>query len=37
LFRHYAVEYIPWHDEQLLFDVDNEDDYRKLLAWGVED
>lgn len=37
LFRHYTVEYIPWHDEHLLFDVDNEDDYRKLLAWGVEE
>lgn len=37
LFRDYAVEYIPWHDEHLLFDVDNEDDYRKLLAWGVEE
>jgi molybdenum cofactor cytidylyltransferase len=37
LFRHYPLEYIPWHDESLLFDVDNEDDYRKLLAWGVQD
>ena len=37
LFRNHPVEYIPWHDESLLFDVDNEDDYRKLLAWGVED
>jgi molybdenum cofactor cytidylyltransferase len=37
LFREYPVEYIPWHDEQLLFDVDNEDDYRKLLAWGVNE
>jgi molybdenum cofactor cytidylyltransferase len=37
LFREYPVEYIPWHDEHLLFDVDNEDDYRKLLAWGVNE
>lgn len=37
LFREYAVEYIPWHDESLLFDVDDEDDYRKLLAWGVSE
>ena len=37
LFREYPVEYIPWHDEHLLFDVDNEDDYRKLLAWGVDE
>lgn len=37
LFREYAVEYVPWHDESLLFDVDDEDDYRKLLAWGVSE
>jgi molybdenum cofactor cytidylyltransferase len=37
LFREYPVEYIPWHDEHLFFDVDDEDDYRKLLAWGVEE
>jgi molybdenum cofactor cytidylyltransferase len=37
VFRKYPVEYIPWHDEGLLFDVDDEDDYRKLLAWGVEE
>jgi molybdenum cofactor cytidylyltransferase len=37
VFSNYRVDYIPWHDESLLFDVDTEDDYRKLLAWGVED
>jgi molybdenum cofactor cytidylyltransferase len=37
LFTKYAVDYVPWHDESLLLDVDTEDDYRKLLAWGVED
>lgn len=37
LFREYSVEYVPWHDESLLFDVDDENDYRKLLAWGVEE
>jgi molybdenum cofactor cytidylyltransferase len=37
VFRKYPVEYIPWHDEGLLFDVDDEDDYHKLLAWGVEE
>lgn len=37
IFRNYPVEYIPWHDESLLFDVDNEADYRKLLAWGVDE
>lgn len=35
IFSNYKVEYIPWHDESLLFDVDTADDYRKLLAWGV--
>ena len=37
IFSNYKVDYIPWHDESLLFDVDTEDDYRKLLAWGVKD
>jgi molybdenum cofactor cytidylyltransferase len=37
IFRNHPVEYLPWHDESLLFDVDSEDDYRKLLAWGVEE
>lgn len=35
IFTNYKVEYVPWHDESLLFDVDTADDYRKLLAWGV--
>ena len=37
LFREYPVEYIPWHDDGLLLDVDDENDYRKLLAWGVDE
>ena len=37
LFRKYSIEYVPWHDESLLFDVDDEQAYRRLLAWGVED
>ncbi len=37
LFRKYPIEYVPWHDERLLFDVDDETAYRRLLAWGVED
>ena len=37
IFSNYKVDYIPWHDESLLFDVDTTDDYRKLLAWGVKD
>lgn len=35
IFTNYKVDYVPWHDESLLFDVDTADDYRKLLAWGV--
>jgi molybdenum cofactor cytidylyltransferase len=37
IFSNHQVDYIPWLDESLLFDVDTEDDYRKLLAWGVKD
>lgn len=33
--RQFPVEYVPWHDESLLFDVDEEEDYRKLMMWGV--
>lgn len=28
--RQFPVEYLTWHDEHLLLDVDNEDDYRNL-------
>ncbi len=35
LFREYLLDYLPWQDESLLLDVDNEADYQKLLAWGV--
>jgi molybdenum cofactor cytidylyltransferase len=37
VFSNYKVDYVPWHDESLLFDVNTADDYRKLLAWGVEE
>lgn len=37
LFRKYPLEYVPWHDERLLFDVDDETAYHRLLAWGVDD
>jgi molybdenum cofactor cytidylyltransferase len=37
LFRKYPLEYVPWHDESLLFDVDDDAAYRRLLAWGVDD
>lgn len=33
--RQFPAEYVPWHDESLLFDVDDEEDYRKLMLWGV--
>ncbi len=35
--RQFAVEYVPWHDESLLFDVDDEEDYRKMMMWGRTD
>lgn len=35
--RQFPVEYVPWHDESLLFDVDDEEDYRKLMVWGRAD
>lgn len=31
LFSRYAVEYLPWHDERLLLDVDTPEDYQRLL------
>jgi molybdenum cofactor cytidylyltransferase len=37
LFTKFKVEYVTWHDESLLFDVDTEADYRKLLDWGVKE
>lgn len=32
--RQFPVEYVTWHDESLLFDVDDEEDYWKLMGWG---
>ena len=32
IFSKHRVEYLPWHDERLLLDVDTEADYRRLLA-----
>ena len=37
IFSRHPVDYVEWHDESLLLDVDTEADYHKLLAWGVED
>jgi molybdenum cofactor cytidylyltransferase len=31
IFDKYKVEYIPWHDDILLFDVDKPTDYQKLI------
>lgn len=31
IFSKHRVEYLPWHDERLLLDVDTEADYRRLL------
>lgn len=31
LMRQFPVEYVPWHDETLLLDVDSEADYQRLL------
>jgi len=32
LFSHYPVNWVEWHDESILFDIDTEDDYQRLLA-----
>jgi molybdenum cofactor cytidylyltransferase len=32
VFSKYPVTYLPWHDEQLLLDVDDQADYQKLLG-----
>jgi molybdenum cofactor cytidylyltransferase len=31
LFSKYPVEYLPWHDDRLLIDVDNPEDYQRLI------
>jgi molybdenum cofactor cytidylyltransferase len=31
IFSKYQVEYLPWHDDRLLFDVDKPDDYQRLI------
>jgi molybdenum cofactor cytidylyltransferase len=31
IFDKYRVEYLPWHDDILLFDVDNLGDYQRLM------
>jgi len=32
LFSKYKVEYVPWHEENLLLDVDKPEDYQRLVA-----
>jgi molybdenum cofactor cytidylyltransferase len=32
LFSKYPVTYLPWHDKNLLLDVDNPEDYEKLVS-----
>ena len=31
IFSNYKVEYLPWHDDRLLFDVDKPEDYKRLV------
>jgi len=31
VFSKHPVEYMPWHDDRLLLDVDTEEDYRRLI------
>jgi molybdenum cofactor cytidylyltransferase len=31
IFSKYKVEYMPWHDDRLLLDVDKPEDYQRLV------
>ena len=31
IFSKYQVEYLPWHDDRLLLDVDKPEDYQRLI------
>lgn len=33
IFDKFKVEYLPWHDDRLLFDVDTPEDYERLKKW----
>ena len=35
LFSRYAVQYVPWHDREVLLDVDVPEDYARLTEGGV--
>jgi molybdenum cofactor cytidylyltransferase len=32
VFHKYRVEYLPWHDDSLLLDVDTPEQYERLIA-----
>jgi molybdenum cofactor cytidylyltransferase len=32
IFHKHRVEYLPWHDDSLLLDVDTPEQYQRLLA-----
>ncbi|MGE5374759.1 MAG: nucleotidyltransferase family protein, partial [Bacteroidota bacterium] len=32
IFRQYRVEYLPWHDDRLLLDVDTPEMYQRLIS-----
>jgi len=34
IFHKYKIEYLPWHDDSLLLDVDTPEDYEKLISIG---
>lgn len=36
VFSKHKLEYLPWHDDLLLFDVDKPEDYQKLLNIGKD-
>ncbi len=35
LFSRYAVQYVPWHDREVLLDIDVPEDYDRLTGGGV--
>jgi molybdenum cofactor cytidylyltransferase len=37
LFTKHTVDYLPWHDESLLLDVDTPEQYARLLSLLKED
>jgi molybdenum cofactor cytidylyltransferase len=37
LFERFPVQWVPWHDQNILMDIDSPDDYRKFLGIYPED